>query len=63
MLESVLSAWNYLVLQLLEQEGHRLAVQVPRGGGEGGVDVRVRVHPDQTQVRTLPGVALDRADP
>jgi len=49
-------------LQLLEHEGHGLAVKVPRGRRHRRVDVGVRVDPDETQVRTLPGVASHRAN-
>lgn len=53
---------RHLVLQLFEHERDRLAVEVPGWGGHGGVDVGVGVDPNQTQVRTLLGVARNRAD-
>lgn len=46
----------HLVLQLLEHKGHRLAVEVSRWRGHGGVYVCVSIDPDETQVRTLLGM-------
>lgn len=52
----------HLVLQLFQQEGHGLAVEVPRRRGHRRVEVGVSVHPDDTEVRTLLGVAPHRPD-
>lgn len=52
----------HLVLQLLEHKGHWLAVEVSRRRGHGGVYVCVSINPDETQVRTLLGVASYRPD-
>lgn len=50
----------HLVLQLLEHKGHRLAMEVSRRRGHGGVYVCVSINPDETQVRTLLGMATYR---
>lgn len=52
----------YLVPKLFEHEGHRAAVEVSRRRGHGRVNVCVGIHPDQTQVGTLLGVASHRPD-
>lgn len=52
----------HLVSQLLEYKGHRLAVEVSRRRGHGGVYVCVSINPDDTQVRTLLGMASYRPD-
>lgn len=56
------TAATHLVLQLLQQEGHGLAVEVPRWRAHRRVQVCVSVNPDDTEVRTPLGVAPHRAD-
>lgn len=52
----------HLLLQLFQQERHRLAVEVPRWRGHRRVQVRVSVDPDDTEVRTLLGVPTHRSN-
>lgn len=52
----------HLVLQLFQQEGHRLAVQVPRWRGHWRVQVCVSINPDDTEVRRLLGMPTHRSN-